>query len=1306
MWRITIGRILVAVLGFNYSVGALAQAVTTTRMEQSALDAAATKERNVTGWLDQPARLPGATSPNLTPLGGAAIYRAPTADDVRIDQATSTRWSTQFAPAGKDSTLGNAQAGQDMASQSLDAMLPDPNADYNRAQDGVSATSGTSRNVNVNELFPNFNQTEANDMAQMGRETYADPAKLEALTKQNSRNRRKDGCRRTEFVSLYKQQPAAARAADANHRIYRITFLETEKRRVLDAPEKKTCFRNGNPNAECVQEAVFDVDTKPSTYMGGNVRLQMPTLGASAGTWQDQIDDGHAIRYEYTPYSAGSKYNYFTYNHRLYFVVNGVMQDASEHIASYGTAKDKWTTVVTTTVPQGTSEVLLLADLYRTEVNYYEPPVSGCMPDPPTVCTVPSRGGEAINWCPGERGGAVLEMYDDRRQDTPANTGHAWVSDAIANTTRNDFSADAGMQAQMVGKMNASTGAKALELVNSCNRVSDGGFSQSGGKPYGQEQINNCDKILKEAFTPNGCSGMQRQFGLAALGDHVYLRVRGWNKVKLPVLDAQGKPTGQYTYRRDPARVRGAIAFAGYFPVLAPALDCPDCNVEPEEGYYVEYIHSPFGGETKKNGVSKIQMLGGVATVSHLGRPSDGWLPAMSAIADESRTEVEFVAALQLVTVNEITGCTDYLKMVSDNLCKKPTLTCTDLRSTVTSGSVTFGPGLATSGFIDMLSPWLKGSTTFPDYAEGGSTNPNANDSEDWFGLEKMCWGAHGGPLLQCGKMEGEGVQFDEITEGDKVYQSNCAYAENEDGKKLSQCRPMPAFSVCADQRFVGLFSGICYVQNKAYDCGEQKPGTWTADTENQVDACAGTLRCVGTECTRPNLTGSSKADFSAAVSGMEALNMMKYDMVCAETGKPPASLTETCTLSVFGGKQYYCSYVVGAGSVVAGAALVDGNCCRKARKDVQAEAPNWQQYLQGYYIVKKIGESSVTQQYLARYGVTDMYNNAGRYFGEVSSQITEPFVDLYDKGSTFINDSIVKPVSSGLDRLFGMSGSSATIPAEAAADGVTKLPAAQSYFGKLGNVLKSFEQELMTRAYNFVNAISPDLAGSIFSVGPDGGIKLTPEFEMAMAGYMIFRLIIQIILACKTQEYEWAANEKWRLCSYAGTCCSKKIFLLGCVQKRDLYCCYKSIAARVIASEIIRKGLIPGRAGYQLNGCSVSCGGFSPQQLGQVDWSQVDLTEWTDALIESGLINPQSPETRYGVQGNELDLSRSLAIEESTADIDRVAPAVKTVELLKANSSELLDMSRAIDQFENCYDPGDKSKMPSSYAGCKPEGN
>lgn len=66
--------------------------------------------------------------------------------------------------------------------------------------------------------------------------------------------------------------------------------------------------------------------------------------------------------------------------------------------------------------------------------------------------------------------------------------------------------------------------------------------------------------------------------------------------------------------------------------------------------------------------------------------------------------------------------------------------------------------------------------------------------------------------------------------------------------------------------------------------------------------------------------------------------------LLCAEVGSAralSASLTETCTLSIFGGKQYYCSYVVGAGKVITDVALVDGNCCRQARKDVKNEVPS-----------------------------------------------------------------------------------------------------------------------------------------------------------------------------------------------------------------------------------------------------------------------------------------------------------------------------------------------------------------------------
>ena len=215
----------------------------------------------------------------------------------------------------------------------------------------------------------------------------------------------------------------------------------------------------------------------------------------------------------------------------------------------------------------------------------------------------------------------------------------------------------------------------------------------------------------------------------------------------------------------------------------------------------------------------------------------------------------------------------------------------------------------------------------------------------------------------------------------------------------------------------------------------------------------------------------------------------------------------------------------------------------------------------------------------------------------------------------------------------------------------------------------------------------------------------------MAFQIYSIARLIGHIIFACKKEEYEWGMNDKWRLCTFADTCCAKKVFLLGCVEKRQLYCCYKSIAIRVISTQIISKNLAGTRPrgfrstndGRSLGGCSINCGGFTAFELAAVDWSRVDLTEWTDALIESGQLNPADPGTNFGVSRNQIKESMVISRDPDPAgNYTSAVPAVKSAEILAPNVDAVIDNTRILREAgDHCYDQ-DSKKMPFLYPGCK----
>jgi hypothetical protein len=329
----------------------------------------------------------------------------------------------------------------------------------------------------------------------------------------------------------------------------------------------------------------------------------------------------------------------------------------------------------------------------------------------------------------------------------------------------------------------------------------------------------------------------------------------------------------------------------------------------------------------------------------------------------------------------------------------------------------------------------------------------------------------------------------------------------------------------------------------------------------------------------------------------------------------------------------------------------------------------------------------------------SDIYNQISRFWGDIKA----PVVDAYNSASGFVTENFITPFRAGFDNLFGGAAN------EIAIDSTEKLSSISGLIGE-------FQQQLMSGLKDVLMEIGGQDLTNMIVVTDDmtGKISFAPGMEslvMAFQIYSIARLIGHIIFACKKEEFEWGMNDKWRLCTFADTCCSKKVFLLGCVEKRELYCCYKSIAIRVIATQIITKNLAGTRPqgfrstndGRSIGGCGINCGGFTAFELAAVDWSRVDLTEWTDSLIESGLINPTNPGTNFGVSQNQIKESMVVSRDADPAgNYTTVVPAVKSAEILSPNVDDVIDNAGILrDAGENCYDQ-DSRKMPFVYPGCR----
>lgn len=102
-------------------------------------------------------------------------------------------------------------------------------------------------------------------------------------------------------------------------------------------------------------------------------------------------------------------------------------------------------------------------------------------------------------------------------------------------------------------------------------------------------------------------------------------------------------------------------------------------------------------------------------------------------------------------------------------------------------------------------------------------------------------------------------------------------------------------------------------------------------------------------------------------------------------------------------------------------------------------------------------------------------------------------------------------------------------------------------------------------------------------------------------------------MVACKDDEKKLAKLNKAERCHYVGEYCSKRIKLIGCVQKKKSYCCFNSKLARIINEQ--------GRTqiGKEWGSAkSPECRGFTPEEFQKLDFSEIDLGEFFGEIQEN----------------------------------------------------------------------------------------
>lgn len=402
-----------------------------------------------------------------------------------------------------------------------------------------------------------------------------------------------------------------------------------------------------------------------------------------------------------------------------------------------------------------------------------------------------------------------------------------------------------------------------------------------------------------------------------------------------------------------------------------------------------------------------------------------------------------------------------------------------------------------------------------------------------------------------------------------------------------------------------------------------QTVSTTAPNTHAQSILCNSSIQCMGTECHA--LFGNQDLHFSQALTALSALQQMEQNFQCAQGTSIAAG---NCQPILFAGDVRYCrTWPLGG--------VITNNCCKEGLT-AAAGGPNLTQYL------------TLTRD---AWDITANSNLDGTILGNFHSWAESGFKEFDSwaaDGWRYVT-SVFKGAAQSVENAFGLGGANAAGEAggalgqageQAAQAGTTGAQeASKGLISGLEDQVKNWlfdgAKYVITAIFGPSSPITTALVGDAGAtlashsgeqsalgqiIDGDGLIGgLIADLELAYLIYQIIHIIGELVTACRQEEFKLGEARKVHRCQNLGTYCTQKV--LGfCLEHKDVFCCYGSPLDRIIASQI-RIGQ-PNVAGSYGSPKHPDCGGFTPDQLAEVDWSHVSLSAWTAMLQKAGLIS------------------------------------------------------------------------------------
>jgi conjugal transfer mating pair stabilization protein TraN len=433
--------------------------------------------------------------------------------------------------------------------------------------------------------------------------------------------------------------------------------------------------------------------------------------------------------------------------------------------------------------------------------------------------------------------------------------------------------------------------------------------------------------------------------------------------------------------------------------------------------------------------------------------------------------------------------------------------------------------------------------------------------------------------------------------------------------------------------------SDRCYLFEKTYECDV---GLTTMETvTNNTNLCAGAIPCLGNECDFGEKEEND--DFAQSAAYLEMVSGMAGETTCTDPQDP-----STCT--VFDGERKFCSWeTTGLGT----------DCCEAP------EGVNLFDYMQLAAYSHKVAQLSSS-------AYSDWVTSNGEAIDGALDSAYDTLKEPIEQG---VNDYIIEPITEAYNSFAGTTAGTAA-PATTSAGGVAGTAEA-------GGAMASMQQSMMQGASDFLGeTFGSEVQSAIFEdVAGDAAGEVVVEFSSGMqtAGsvlvvlmyaymiYMMIKLLMTLVTACEDEEMDMGMRIFQRQCfKVDNSYCNKKV-LGACLQKRQDWCCYNSALARIVMEQA-----------YPLLGKdTLECKGLSMAELTELDWDQIDLTEYINMMVGSGLMPSEECSTEECLNSKQIYNPEGRATgDEKAADFQEQEWNQRAKEIRANMDPEQIDCS------------------------------